>query len=119
MAFSHFSTLFILGTDDSGTGIGAALLQAVDSCKHRLLAFTSGVLTGAGSCYLVADLEALANVWSLRHFRELIYGYQVVVHTDHQAVAGSFKGNELTGRVARWLEILENYQPSTKYVSGN
>ncbi len=93
-------------------------MQADDRGKHSPIAFASRVLTIAESHYSVTDFETLAIVWSLRHFRDLIYSFQVTVYTDHQAVKGLFKGKNLTGRLARWLVILEDYQPSIEYVSG-
>ncbi len=108
----------MLATYGSETGIGATLMQADDRGKHRPVAYASRVLTVAESRYSVTDLETLAIVWSLRHFRDLIYGYQVTVCTDHQAVKGFFKGKNLTGRLARWLVSLEDYQSSIEYIPG-
>ncbi len=45
---------------------------------NRAIAYASRVLTGPESRYPVTHLEALAIVWSLRHFRDLIYGYDIL-----------------------------------------
>ena len=118
LAFPDFSKPFILATDASGIGLGAALMQTDTRGKHRPIAFASRVLNSAESHYSVTDLEALAIVWALRHFRDLIYGYDITVYTDHKAIKGLFKGKNLSGRLARWLVILEDYQPKIEYVPG-
>ena len=57
-------------------------------------------------------------MWALRHFRDLIYGYDITVFTDHQAVKDLFRRRNLTGRLARWLTILEDYHPTIEYLPG-
>ncbi len=116
LAFPDFSKPFVLATDASGIGLCAALMQKDVRGKHRPIAFASRVLNGAESRYSVTDLEALAIVWALRHFRDLMYGYDVNLYTDHQAIKGLFKNKNLSGRLARWLVKLEDYQPKTEYV---
>ncbi len=61
----------------------------------------SRVLSGPESRYSTTHLEVLAVVWALRHFRDLIYGYDITVYTDHEAVKDLFKGKNLTDRLAR------------------
>ena len=118
LAHPDFSQPFVLATDASGQGLGAVLMQLDNRGKHRPIAFASRILTSAESRYSITELETLAIVWALRHFRDLIYGYDITVHTDHQAIKGLFKGKNLSGRLSRWLVILEDYQPKLEYVPG-
>ena len=64
------------------------------------------------------DLKCLAIIWALKHFRDLIYGYEITVYTNHKAIKDLFKGRNLTGRLARWMVILEDYRPKIEYVPG-
>ncbi len=54
----------------------------------------------------VTHLEALAVVWALKHFRDIVYGYPITVYTDHSAVMQLFSGKNLTGRLASWYLTL-------------
>ncbi len=65
--------------------------------KHRVLTHGSRLLNKAEQNYDVTKRESLAVIWALRHFRELILGYKIHVHTDHYAVTETFKGNNFTG----------------------
>ncbi len=63
-------------TDASALGIGAVLMQTEGKSPHAI-AYASLVLTFAESKYSVTHLEALAVVWALQHFRDIIFGYPV------------------------------------------
>lgn len=51
----------------------------------------------------------LAVVWAIKNFRPYLWGWRFVVRTDHSSLRWlqSFKDPE--GQVARWLEILSEY----------
>ncbi len=75
-------------------------MQQDENGKNRAIAYASRVLNGPESRYSVTHFEALAVVWALRHFRDLVYGYEITVYTGHQAVKDLFKGKNLSGRLA-------------------
>ncbi len=54
------------------------------------------MLNAAESRYSVTHLEALAVVWTLKHFRDLLYGEPITVYTDHTGVTEIFKYLSLT-----------------------
>ncbi len=76
-------------------------MQSVETKRPHVIAYASRVLTAAESKYSVTHLEALAVVWALKHFRDIIFGYLITVYTDHIAVTQLFQGKNLTGRLAR------------------
>ncbi len=98
LAFPDYSLPFTLCTDASG----AILMKTEENKRPHVIACTSHVLTAADSKYSVTHLEALAVVWALKHFRNIIFGYPFTVYTDHTAVTQLFHGKNLTGRLARW-----------------
>ncbi len=57
-----------------------------------MIAYASRVLNSAESKYSVTHLEALAVVWALKHFRDMIFGYPITVYTDHSAITQLFSG---------------------------
>ena len=118
LSFPNYQQGFTLFTDASGVGVGAVLCQQDAKGFYRPLAFASRVLNDAETRYSVTHLEALAVVWALRHFKDIIYGYEVVIYTDHKALLDLFKGRNLSGRLARWFLIIQEYRPELRYLPG-
>ncbi len=44
------------------------------------------------------------------------YGYQLTVYTDHAALLHLFKGKNLSGRLARWFVVVDEFNPTIKYL---
>jgi hypothetical protein len=102
LCYPSFQRDFFLETDASIDGIGAVLSQSQeDGCRH-LVAFASRSLSTAEHNYGITDLETLAVVWTVTHFRCYLYGHAVTVYTDHSAVLAVLKTPNPTGRHARW-----------------
>ncbi len=118
LAFPDFKRDFILCTDASNSGVGAVLMQNDDNGKSRAITFASRLLNKSEQNYSVTHREALAVVWALRHFRDLILSYHIHIFTDHSAVTDLFKGNNLSGKFARWHLTVQDYNPSFSYVPG-
>ncbi len=101
LVFPDFKDPFQLCTDTSASGLGAALMQTDKSGKKHVIAFASRVLTAPEKNYSVTHLQALAIVWALKYFRDIVMAYKIVVYTDSMAINDLFKGNNLHGRLAR------------------
>ena len=52
--------------------------------------------------YGITELETLAVVWAITHFRTYLYGHSVTVRTDHTAVKAALETPNPTGKHARW-----------------
>ncbi len=118
LAFPNYKKPFILCTDASSLGVGAVLLQASESQRPHVIAYASRVLNSGESKYSVTHLDALAVVWALKHFRDIVYGYPITVYTEHSAVTQLFSGKNLTGRLARWYLTGMKFEPTIKYLPG-
>ena len=118
LAFPNYSAPFVLYTDASALGLGAVLMQTDDRGKNRVIAYASRTLNSAEANYSVTHQEALAIVWGLKTFRDIIFGYPITCYTDHAAVTNLFEGRKLSGRLARWDLIIQAYNPTIKYVPG-
>ncbi len=117
LAFPDYKLPFTMRTEASALGIGAVFMQTEGKRPHPI-AYASRVLTSAESEFSVTHLEALAVVWALQHFRDIIFGYPITVYTDHSAVTQLFHGKNLTGRLARWYLTIQQYEPTLKYLPG-
>ena len=51
---------------------------------------------------MITELETLAVVWAMSHFRHYLYGHNVVVFTDHSAVKAVLTNPGSNGKHARW-----------------
>ena len=86
----------------------------------RPVAYHSRRFKPAEENYSATDREMLAIVDSLRHYRHYIAGLPLTVRTDHAPLQYLFSQQHLSGRQARWLETLAEFQPglSIQYVPG-
>eukprot|EP00731_Ephydatia_muelleri_P009146 Em0004g1484a len=106
--FDRESLPFVLDTDASGDGLGAVLAQNVDGVE-RVVAYASRALSRTEKKYCATRREMLALVWAARHFRPYLYGRKFTLRTDHHCLQWLHNFKEPEGQVARWLEVLSEY----------
>lgn len=106
-----------LHTDASSVGLGAALLQREDGVT-RPVAYFSRRTTEYESRYHSYDLETLALVEAVEHFRVYLYGTHFTVYTDCNAVRATALKKDLHPRVARWWVKLQDYDFTIEYRPG-
>eukprot|EP00731_Ephydatia_muelleri_P030185 Em0021g708a len=108
LTLPDFSLPFVLDTDASGDGLGAVLAQNVDGVE-RVVAYASRALSRTEKKYCATRREMLALVWAARHFRPYLYGRKFTLRTDHHCLQWLHNFKEPEGQVARWLEVLSEY----------
>lgn len=67
------------------------------------------VLSRAERKYCATRREMLALVWATRHFRPYLYGRRFTLRTDHNSLRWLHNFKEPEGQVARWLELLSEF----------
>ena len=87
---------------------GAVFSQEQDG-SERVITYTSRVLGNHERRYSTTKKEMLAMVHAIRHFRHYLYGRLFTVRTDHNALKWLQSFKEPEGQVARWLELLAQY----------
>ena len=102
LAYPCFGKAFTLETDASILGLGAVLSQKQVDQKLHPVAYASRALNPTEKNYSVTELETLAVVWAVTHFRSYLYGGDVTVITDHSAVKPVLEAPNPTGKHARW-----------------
>jgi hypothetical protein len=105
---------FILDCDASGKAIGAVLSQLQDG-QEKVIAYASRTMNRAERNYCVTDQELLAVRHFVEYFRQYLMGRRFRVRTDHRALVWLFSLKEPKSRIARWLEILSEYDFSIEY----
>ena len=59
--------------------------------------------------YTVTEKEFLAVIFAINKFRHYIIGYEVFFHTDHSTIKYLMKKPLNSGRVTRWLLLLQKF----------
>ena len=103
------SKSFQLHTDWSSLGLGAVLTQKDDLGREYVVAYASRSNNTAEANYSSYEGEALAAVWAIAHFRPYLYGQRFTLVTDHQPLRWLMESDKLTGKLARWALLLQEY----------
>lgn len=118
LGFADLSRPYILHTDASVTGLGAALYQEQDG-KLRVIAYASRGLSQSESRYPAHKLEFLALKWSVTEkFQDYLYGAEFTVVTDSNPLTYILITAKLDATGHRWLAALSTYSFKLLYRSG-
>ena len=86
------------------------------------IAFASRFLNHCEQRYSTNELELLAVVWSVEHFRNYLYGRKFHVRTDHRALLSALKDNRGNktqySRLTRWVDRLLPFTFSIEHSPG-
>lgn len=105
-------------TDASSQGYGAVLMQVGKDGHRHAVAFYSKVTVGAEPRYHSYELETLAVVKALQHFRHYLVGKHFKVVTDCNALKMTQHKKDLLPRVARWWMYLQDFDFTLEYRKG-
>ena len=109
LAYPDMNKPFILTTDASGWAISYILSQEDEEGVEHPISYAGRALRNAEVNYGITDKEGLAIVEGFQHFHTYLYGNVTTVITDHSALVYITNNTKLTGRVARWAILLQNY----------
>lgn len=108
------NNIFKLQTDASKLGLGAVLSNG----NGKVIAYASRSLKPAETRYPVIELELLAIVWAVRHFRPYLYGRKFVIYSDHRPLVYLFSLKDPSSRLTKFRLYLEEYDFIVEYVPG-
>ena len=89
--------------------MGAVLRQKDKTGQEFVVAFASRNCNAAERNYSAYNGESLEVVWAVQHFRHYLIGSSFRLLTDHAALHWMMTTSRLTGRLARWSLILQEY----------
>jgi hypothetical protein len=105
-------------TDGCLTGVGGCIKQGVDWKMAPVVAFYSAKLSAAQQNYAVHEIELLAGLETMMRYRDVLLGVQFQWYMDHKGLIHFMNQKNLTGRQARWLEKLSEFDFRIVYVPG-
>lgn len=103
-----FTRRFSVYSDGSKAGLGAILTQMFEDGEHSV-SYGSRSLRGREPNYAATELECLAALFAITHFREFLEGYKFTLFTDHSSLLWLHKLKNPSGRLARWAVQLQQY----------
>ena len=113
-----FTKTFILQTDASDVGAGAALMQVFDDRKHPI-AFFSKKFSAREHAYSTVEKECLAVVWGIHKFKLYLYGVEFILETDHEPLSFIDRAKMTNGRIMRWSLFLQCYRFRINTIKGS
>jgi hypothetical protein len=111
---------FELEVDASGFAMGAVLLQKKEDGKKHPIAYYSKTLSAAERNYDVYNLELLAIVNVLDHWRPYLAGspHKIIIYSDHQNLLYWKEPHKISRRVAREVLMLSEYNFEIRHIKG-
>lgn len=109
---------YLLHTDASTTGLGAALYQEREG-QLRVIAYASRDLTHSEAKYPAHKLEFLALKWAVTvKFSDYLYGSEFTVITDSNPLTYILTSAKLDATSYRWLSSLSTFNFKFQYRAG-
>uniref|UniRef100_A0A8C8DED1 Gypsy retrotransposon integrase-like protein 1 n=1 Tax=Oryzias sinensis TaxID=183150 RepID=A0A8C8DED1_9TELE len=118
LAFANPKLPYVLHTDASTTGLGAALYQEQEG-DLRVVAFASRGLSRSEARYPAHKLEFLALKWAVTEkFCDYLYGSFFTVVTDSNPLTYILTTAKLDATSYRWLSALSTFSFQLQYRAG-
>ena len=108
LARPDFSRTFCVQADASTHAVGVVLTQTFEDGEHPIT-YVNRVLSPAEVNYTVTEKECLALQFAIRKFWPYLEGYKFVAITDHSALTWLRNRKEPTGRLARWVLEMQQW----------
>ena len=114
----NWNKSWIVDCDASGEAVGSVLSQIGDDEEEHPVYYYSRLLNNAERNYSATDRECLAVIAAMKKFRVYILGRSVLIRTDHSALRQLLNRGEATGRYARWMCILSEFDYTLQHRPG-
>lgn len=118
LRFPDYTKPFFLQCDASDKGLGAQLFQLDSDGNLQVISMASRVLHGGEVNFTISEKELLAIVWSLMKFRIFVLGTDLTIITDHKALTFLLHCKLLSGRLTRWVLLLQEFKFKLIHCSG-
>ena len=110
LTYSDFNKTFKIYTDAGLFQLGAVVIN-----RGKPIAFYRRKVTDTQQWYTLKDRELLRIVWTLKDFRNILFGHKLRIYTDNRKLTCKIFD---TNRVLIWILILKEYGPYIEYIKG-
>ena len=118
LAFADMKKPYVVHTDASTHGLGAALYQEQEG-KLRVIAYASRGLNRCEQRYPAHKLEFLSLKWAVTEkFFDYLYGAKFTVITDNNPLTYVLTSAKLDAAGHRWLAALSSFDFNIQYRAG-
>lgn len=105
--------------DASNVAVSSALCQLMEeNGKDKLIAYASKQLIPIERNYSTTKRECLAMVFYVKKFYHYLICNPVVLFVDHMAIKYLVNKTYLSGMLARWVLLLEEFDYTVEYKPG-
>ena len=98
--------------------MGAVRSQLTEEGVEHPICYASRSCDPAEQNYSSFDGECLAVVWATNHFRAYLFGNSFTLITDHEPLRWLMTTQKLTGKMARWSLLLQEYDFTVQHRAG-
>ena len=113
MAYYDTNKRSLVIVDGLPHGVSAILAQREQHGRpYKIISCASRALSSVEKRYSQTDIEGLALVWGIEHFRMFLLGSEFDVITDHCALEAIFNNprSKPPARIQRWMMRLQLYK---------
>ena len=109
---------FHVHCDASNIAIGVVLAQNIHGDRDSPIHYASQLLNNVEKNYSTTKREALAMIYSVGKFRHYLLANRFIFYVDHQALMSLVNRPVVSGRIARWMLLLQECDFEVVYKSG-
>ena len=95
--------------DTLDVAVGSALMQCTPPNWYRPVFYASQRLSATEKNYSTTKREALGMVYNINKLWHYLFGRKFTFHVDHSAILYLVNKQALTGRLARWMLLLQEF----------
>ena len=118
LSMPDFSKDFIIFTDASQVGVGAALCQLTDDREDLVfICLASKKFDKTQKNWSTSERELFAIVWACEHYDMYIKGRRPLIFSDHKSL--EYLVTVQAPKLQRWAMRLTEYRPYVGYIKGN
>jgi len=117
LTIPNVTDTYCVFVDASSKGVGGVLCVCRNG-EWLPCAFYSRQLLDRESKFSATELEALALLSTVEHFKYYLGGRHFTAYTDHQALKPIFEGIPPSNRLLRWKDKLDLYDMNIIYLPG-
>ncbi|MCO5605014.1 hypothetical protein L7F22_059190 [Adiantum nelumboides] len=110
MISSNWDRDFHVFVDAFDKTVGSVLMQEQMHGWFLPVYYASRRLSIAEIKYSVTERECLGMIYSMKKFHHYLLGWHFFFHVDHSALLYLVHQQNLTGRLARWVLLLQEFE---------